>query len=167
MNVRSLWRLGLAGLAGAMLAAGCSCAPSKGNALDELDTARLTIGDHAFQVWVADDDETREKGLMFVPAEQLADRDDGAHRGMIFVFETQKPLSFWMKNTIAALDIAFIDSNGVIVKTHTMMPLDLGGYPSERPARFALEVKANLFAELGIRTGDRVTIPDSILKPGG
>ncbi|RJP32736.1 MAG: DUF192 domain-containing protein [Phycisphaerales bacterium] len=163
MSARRTWRTCLTAAA-LGLTAGGSCSPSKSNPLDDMTTARITIGEHAFEVWVAADDATREKGLMFVPAEQLADLSDGAHRGMIFVFETERLLSFWMKNTITALDIAFIDADGIIVKQHTMKPLDLGSYPSERPARFALEVRANLFAELGIKTGDHVEIPPSVLK---
>ncbi len=143
---------------------GSACAPSEGNDIDKMRKARVTIKDHAFEVWIADDDQTREKGLMFVKSDKLADLPDGAHRGMLFVFEVERPLSFWMKNTITALDIAFINAKGDIVRRHTMKPLDEGSYPSGRPAKYALEVKANLFTELEIVDGDRVEIPESVLK---
>lgn len=145
---------------------GGACKPSQGNDLNKMPTARLTIGAHPFDVWVADDDDEREHGLMFVGADKLADTAEGVHRGMLFVFDVERPQSFWMKNTIVPLDIAFIKTDGRIVRQHTMKPLDESSYPSGRPVRFALEVRGNLFSELGIREGDHVTLPDSVLKKG-
>jgi uncharacterized membrane protein (UPF0127 family) len=40
--------------------------------------------------------------------------------------------------------------------------LTLRTFPSDRPARFALEVKAGTFGRLGIREGDHVEIPDAV-----
>ena len=148
----------------AWVSSGTSCSPMEGNRLDKMRTARITIKEHAFEVWIADEDETREKGLMFIESQELADLPDGTHRGMLFVFDVERPLSFWMKNTITALDIAFINTQGQIVRRHTMKPLDEGSYPSGRPAKYALEVKANLFGELEIVDGDNVQIPDEVLK---
>ncbi|NLE58515.1 MAG: DUF192 domain-containing protein [Planctomycetes bacterium] len=131
----------------------------------------MTIGDHQFEVWLATDDEKRELGLMQVKEEELASfrgqTSQGLsdiHRGMLFVFGFEQPLSFWMHNTITPLDIAYIRSDGRIVGIHTMAPLETRTYPSGEPARFALEVKAGLFASLGVKAGDRVQIPDSVLK---
>ena len=142
----------------------CSHTPPQGNDLAKMEKARLTIKGQSFEVWVARTEAEREKGLMFVPPNDLADLPDGAHCGMLFIFENQRPLSFWMKNTISPLDIAFINTDKVIVKTHTMKPLDEGNYPSERPARYALEVNANLLKSLEISAGDSVTIPEEVLK---
>jgi len=141
-----------------------ACTPSEGNNLDKMTKARITIKDHSFEVWVAAEEETQAKGLMFVSSDRLDDLPDGTHRGMLFIFDIERPLSFWMKNTIAALDIAYINSKGTIVRRDTMKPLDKRSYFSGRPAKYALEVKANLLTELGIRTGDHVEIPDSVLK---
>lgn len=147
------------------LALGLSgCAPTKGNDLTKMDKAKLTINGHVFDVWIARTEDERERGLMFVTPDQLAPEEDGAERGMLFLFETQKPLSFWMKNTVTPLDIAFINSDKSIVATHTMKPLDESTYPSDRPAKYALEVRAQVFKTLGIRVGDAVVIPDDVLK---
>ena len=148
----------------ASVLSGASCSPTEGNRLDDMRTARITIKEHVFEVWIADEEETREKGLMFIESEELADLSDGTHRGMLFVFDVERPRSFWMKNTITALDIAFINTQGQIVRRHTMKPLDEGSYPSGRPAKYALEVKANLLGELQIVEGDNVQIPDDVLK---
>ena len=48
-----------------------------------------------------------------------------------------------------------------------MTPLDLSGYSSEQPARFALEVNAGLFKTLSISEGDVINIPDEVTNPGG
>jgi hypothetical protein len=72
-----------------------------------------------------------------------------------------------MKNTIIPLDVAYVDTTGEIVSIHTMAPLDtrLGQYTSARPARFAIEVRADTFAALGVRPGGRIEIPSSLLNP--
>lgn len=83
-------------------------------------------------------------------------------QAMIFVFSSDMHLNFWMRNTIIPLDIAYIRSDGTIVKTYTMEPLNEMGYPSIEPARFALETRAGQFAAHGIQAGDHVELPSSL-----
>ena len=78
---------------------------------------------------------------------------------MLFVFDSEQPRSFWMKDTPTALDIAYMRADGTIVKIHTMVPFDTSSYPSGEPAQFALEVPAGTFADLGIVEGDTAIIP--------
>lgn len=142
------------------------------NNLNAMNTARLQLKGRTVEVWLATDDEQQERGLMQVTNEQLAaippdaaiGLPAGADRGMLFVFRDDQLRAFWMYNTIIPLDIAYVRSDGVIVKTHTMAALETRLYPSVEPARFALEVRAGLLAELGVTAGDRVEIPDSLLK---
>jgi len=146
---------------------GCQQGPDPNvdrNQLDTMPTVSLQIGEQQFEAWLADDTATREKGLMFVEADELAAKPDGTHRGMLFVFARDQYLAFWMHNTIIPLDIAYIRSDGEIVRTYTMAPLETRTYPSMEPAQFALEVSAGLFEELGIGPGDHVEIPASVLK---
>jgi uncharacterized membrane protein (UPF0127 family) len=69
-----------------------------------------------------------------------------------------------MKNTIIPLDIAFIRTDGTIVNIDTMAPLDTRQYYPKGPYRYALEVRANVFSRLRVRSGDHVAIPDGLLK---
>jgi uncharacterized membrane protein (UPF0127 family) len=132
------------------------------NNLQAMETARLTINDHPFAVWLAQTSSEITLGLMRVEEKELAPTPDGADRGMLFIFASERPLGFWMHNTITPLDIAFLRADGTIVKTHTMVPLDTSIYPSVEPAMYALEVRAGRFAELGIYEGDRAVLPDGI-----
>jgi len=134
--------------------------PTDRNNLEAMQKARLNIKGHAFEVWLALTPEQQEKGLMQVKAEQLAALPDGTNRGMLFVFPTERPLSFWMQNTITPLDIIYIRGDGHIVRKYTMAPLETRLYPSVEPAMYALEVRAGLLDELGIGPGDQVEIPD-------
>lgn len=145
---------------------GASCTPSEPNELDKLGTVRLTINDQPFELWIADNAAERERGLMFVNSDQMVDLTDGTKRGMVFVFDHELPLTFWMKNTVIPLDIAYLDANGAVVGIHTMAPLDdrLGQYPSLSPAQFAIEVNAGTWSDLRIRNGDRIDITSAALK---
>ncbi len=130
------------------------------NDLAGMRTAPIAVeGRTSFTAYVADSDQTRQIGLMNVTEGELPD-----DRGMIFVFPGDQPLSFWMRNTLIPLDIAYIRSDGVIVKTYTMEPLNEMSYPSIEAAQFALEVNAGQFDRWGIQPGDRVTIPDDLIS---
>lgn len=142
------------------------CAPTKPNELDKLGSARMTIKGKPFELWIADAPDEQEKGLMFVTSDQMTPLPDGAERGMIFIFDYERTLNFWMKNTVIPLDIAYLDTNGVVVATYTMAPLDerLGQYSSRVPARMAIEVNANVWSAVGLAAGDRIEIPATLLK---
>ena len=107
------------------------------------------------RVEVADDLAEQAKGLM--------DRTTlGENRGMLFVFPEERELSFWMKNTLIPLSIAFIDSESRIIGIQEMKPLDdePPHYVSAEPARYALEVNQGFFEERGVRVGNRVELPE-------
>ncbi|MCK4657936.1 MAG: DUF192 domain-containing protein [Phycisphaerae bacterium] len=132
--------------------------------LDAMPTDTVRINDHEFRVWIADDPQEVTQGLMFVTKEQMSPLPDGTDRGMLFLFDYDRTTGFWMRNTIIPLDIAFIGADGAIVTIHTMAPLVEQSYWPDGPYRYALEVNANLFSEYGIRKGDQVQIPESVLK---
>ena len=141
-----------------------SCTPSQPNELDKLGVVAMTIKDQPVKLWIADEHDERVKGLMFVTSEQMADLPDGTKRGMIFIFEFEQHLSFWMKNTIIPLDIAYLDSVGKVLAIHTMPALDdrTGLYSSGSPARFAIEVNENVWAEIGLQVGDTIALPEEL-----
>jgi len=154
------------GFAALLLAAGCHsaspCCDPVRNDLDAMATARMTINGNEFEVWLATTREERELGLMEVGAEELAPTNDGAIRGMLFVFASEQVRSFWMLNTPTALDIAFMAADGTIVKIWTMEPFDTSSYSSVEPAQYALEVLAGTFADLGITEGDVADLPPGV-----
>ena len=106
------------------------------------------------RVEIADDNAERSKGLMHRTSL-------GEERGMLFVFNQEAILSFWMKNTLIPLSVAYIDSEGVIVDIQRMEPLDdePPNYTSAEPAQYALEVNQGFFEERGIEVGDTAQLP--------
>lgn len=156
----------LAALMFALVLQGVSCTPKPPEELDAWGTVDMTLANQKFQLWIADDRGEQEQGLMHVTAERMSARSDGTERGMIFVFDHERILSFWMKNTIIPLDIAYVDTDGFVVSIYTMAPLDTrqNQYPSGLPARYAIEVNAGVYERLGLVEGDKIDIPASLLN---
>ncbi len=100
---------------------------------------------------IADNDSTRERGLM--QRDHLP--DNGA---MLFVFEREEPQGFWMGNTQMALDLVFVaaDSQVVHVAKYTR-PLSEKIIPSERPAKYVVEVPAGFADTYGINEDFRIS----------
>lgn len=93
------------------------------------------------------------RGLMF--------RDHlGECRGMLFLFDREQALGFWMKNTLIPLDIIFISEQLEIVSVKTGVPPCKGNpcpvYRSEKPAKYVVEVNAGFVEKHGIARGGRV-----------
>lgn len=109
----------------------------------------LAAGGTVLEVEVADDPESRARGLM-------GRTELGETEGMLFVFESSEPRSFWMKDTPLPLSIAYIDERWTIREIHDMEPRSLEPVPSRFPARYALEVNQGAFERLGIEPGDRI-----------
>jgi uncharacterized membrane protein (UPF0127 family) len=95
--------------------------------------------------------EEKRQGLMF--RESL---DDG--QGMLFVFDRDQIMSFYMKNTLIPLSIAFIRSDGGIAEIRRLRPLDESTVLSSRSVRYALEVPQGWFERAGIKVGDRLLL---------
>ena len=101
---------------------------------------------------IARTQEERNKGLMF--RKNLPEGE-----GMLFIFERDDVLSFWMKNTSVPLSIAFIAYDGRIVDIKDMYPHDENSVYSSRSVRYALEVPQGWFSRAGVQSGDVVKIP--------
>ena len=126
-----------------------ACAPQK------LETKELIIeraGAEPLKITaeLAKTDEERSKGLMF--RKKLPDGE-----GMLFIFDRDQQLSFWMKNTSIPLSIAYISSEGIIIDIKDMKPHDENPVLSSRMVRYALEVPQGWFTRAGIKQGDKVT----------
>jgi uncharacterized membrane protein (UPF0127 family) len=105
-------------------------------------------------VYVMDTPDKRGEGMMFLASSDIADNE-----GMLFVYPSERPQSFYMKNTAIPLDIAFIASDGTVLNTAAMQPFDLTAIPAAAPAQYALEVKQGTLARLGITGGTVLSIP--------
>jgi uncharacterized membrane protein (UPF0127 family) len=81
----------------------------------------------------------------------------GEKEGMFFVFPDETPHSFYMKNTLIALDILFIDKDLKIVNIHrNATPLNESGIPSAGPVQYVLEINAGLSDRWKLAPGDRI-----------
>jgi uncharacterized membrane protein (UPF0127 family) len=113
-------------------------------------TIRSANGEHRFTVEVAVTPAQQERGLMFRPSV-------GPDEGMIFPYDPPINATFWMKNTLVALDMVFIRADGTIARIAHAVPLTLDPVPAGEPVAAVLEIRGGRAAELGIREGDKVS----------
>lgn len=107
-----------------------------------------------FTVEVADTAEDRARGLMF--------RDTMAmFSGMLFVYPTPQPVSFWMRNTLIPLDMVFIGPDGIVRHVHeNAVPHDETGIPGgSDDIQYVLELNGGLAAMLHITPGAEIRHP--------
>jgi uncharacterized membrane protein (UPF0127 family) len=121
-----------------------------------LETTELTLEKAGgspirLQAEIARTEKERARGLMH--RRTLPDGE-----GMLFVFERDQILSFWMKDTPLPLSIAFISYDGRILEIYDMKPRDLTPIYSSRSVRYALEVPQGWFERVGIAPGDRMNL---------
>jgi uncharacterized membrane protein (UPF0127 family) len=108
-------------------------------------------GVHAFAVELANNDDERSRGLMF-----RKELPEG--RGMLFDFQQDGPVEFWMHNTFISLDMIFITGDGRILRiAEKTEPFSDRLIPSGGPVRAVLEVIAGTARKDGLAPGDRVT----------
>lgn len=78
--------------------------------------------------------------------------------GMLFVYNYDHVMHFWMKNTPSPLSIAYIDSKGIIKEIFDMTPYSLSDVSGSGSTRYALEVPQGYFQRAGISCGDRMVL---------
>ncbi len=120
---------------------------------------RTDDGQRRFTVEIADDHDERARGLMF--RRQLS-----PDTGMLFIYDTPRPVSFWMRNTYIPLDLIFMDDAGVIRHIHrNAKPFDETPLPGAMPADPApdrlmvLEIPAGQADLNGLRVGQPMAHP--------
>ena len=153
------WLCGAAAMMAA-LSAGCDKGgapppPGTDERAQKLETAMVRVGEAPLRVEVADSEAERQKGMMFRPR-------FGPDEAMLFVFVSDSNVAFWMKNSYADLDLAFIRSDGSIVQTERMRAYNEEPVFSREPVRFALEVPAGWLEAHGIAIGTKVAIPEDV-----
>ena len=131
-------------------------APPRAATTGTLEIASKT-GVHSFSVEVVATEAEREKGLMFR-------RELPEGRGMLFDFQTEQPVAFWMKNTYVPLDMIFIREDGRILRiAENTEPLSERLVPSGGPVLAVLEVIAGTAKKLGI-SGRRPGFVSDLLR---
>lgn len=115
------------------------------------DTVTLSVNGRPLTARLAVSEKERRTGLMGVEHLEW-------NEGMLFIFEQEEDLSFWMKNTKISLSIAFLDENGKVTDIFDMEPYSLEPVRSSVRCRYALEVNRGFFEESGLGAGDSIDI---------
>ena len=142
-------------LALVLAAASAACGSSDGGGA-ETATLEITTSDgvRSFDVEVADTPSERRVGLMH--REELAPVD-----GMAFLWDEPIEGTFWMKDTLIPLSVAFWDEGGRIVAIVDMEPCEADPCPSYGPGEpflGAVELGQGVFEEEGVEVGDRIEL---------
>jgi uncharacterized protein len=127
----------------------------------KFDTAEIQVGSKKITVELAITPQQHEKGLMYRETMEK-------NKGMLFVFDTEETLNFWMKNTYVDLSIAYIDKKLKIIDIQDMKatsPLEVTEpvtYPSKKPAMYALEMSKGWFKASNIKVGQTLKLPKKL-----
>jgi len=82
------------------------------------------------------------------------------NHGMAFRWDAPTDATFWMKDTLIPLSIAFVGEDGKVIAVRDMAPCTADPcttYGADGPYTMAIEANANWFADHGIAVGDPVT----------
>lgn len=105
----------------------------------------------SLDIEIADTDYDIQTGLMYR-------NSMGNNQGMLFVFNDYKERHFYMKNTRIPLDLIFINDTYKIVSFQkNAKPFNESSLPSNAPAKYVLEVNANLVDKWGLAVGDSIS----------
>ena len=132
------------------------------------EPAVVSIGGTTYAVDLAITPEERQQGLS---GREHLPQD----AGMLFVFEDERELHFWMKGMHFPLDIIWINAQCSLVDVSADVPTsppdaDNNQIPrvqSPAPARYVLEVNAGEAARNGLRAGDTVEFLGAIAGQHG
>lgn len=107
----------------------------------------------AITVEVADTKSSRELGLSGRP--KMNDND-----GLLFIFDHPGRYGFWMKDMLFALDIIWINQNGVVVEIERNATPESypKAYINKSDANYVLELNAGIAEKHGLFIGSKVKI---------
>jgi uncharacterized membrane protein (UPF0127 family) len=123
-----------------------------------LPVVDATAGDVKLRLAVANDEPTRELGLMCVTRLR-------SHAGMIFVFPQSANQEFWMKNTLIPLDMVWVAADGTVTNVAPAVPASTMQTSDDQVARrrgngrFVIELPSGEASVDGISAGMRLTLP--------
>lgn len=108
---------------------------------------------HRINIWVADDEQRRARGLMFVKHLNGGD-------GMLFVYPQPQTIAMWMKNTLIPLDMLFVAPDGKVTRVvENTEPQSLKTIESGGAVLGVVELAAGTAARLKIAPGAQVIHP--------
>jgi uncharacterized protein len=146
-----MMRLLIAAFAAPMMLSSCAAVDRPAATLP-VETIRIETanGQKSFQVEVAADVASQQRGLMFR-------RELAPDAGMLFDFHQEARVTFWMKNTPLPLDMVFIRKDGTVASIEpNAVPFSTDSIPSPEPVRAVLEIRGGRAHDLGIEPGDKV-----------
>ena len=109
-------------------------------------------GTFRFNVERAETPNDRSRGLMHR-------RSMPQDHGMLFSWDTDQNIAMWMANTILALDMVFIKSDGRVHRVHeNAVPFSRENIEAGAPIRRVLELNAGVAEKIGIKPGDKVSL---------
>ena len=92
----------------------------------------------------------RETGLMYRTNMEK-------NQGMLFIFDEESVLTFYMKNTYISLDLIFINGKKEIISIYkNAKPNDISSISSKLPSKYVLEVIQGVSDNLNLKIGDRI-----------
>jgi len=104
----------------------------------------------SIDIEIAENDKARRAGMMYR-------HEFLEHQGMLFIFDRQEIMAFWMRTTFQSLDMIFIDEALEIVTIEkNATPDSEKRYYSSEPAIYVLEVQSGFTDKYGIEVGDRI-----------
>ena len=109
------------------------------------------MGEDVYLVEIADTVDLHLRGLS-------GRTDLPENGGMLFMYDSNRELYFWMKDTNLLLTIAFLLEDGKIVSIQDMFPNSSYSVQSVVPVRYALELPMGAYEKAGIRVGDIIDI---------
>jgi uncharacterized membrane protein (UPF0127 family) len=117
-------------------------------------TVSFEGADALLYVDVVDEAGERRRGLMGV--ESLP-----ADEGMAFVFDEPVGSTFWMKDTLIPLSIAFVGEDDRVIGVRDMQPCEADPCPAygvDEPYVLAIEANLGWFDDHGIEAGDQAEL---------
>lgn len=116
----------------------------------KLPTIKLWLGAHELVSEIATTPREHELGMMW--RTNMAEME-----GMIFIFDEPGRRSFWMRNTLVPLDIAYITADGTLLEVHAAQPRNETPLPSESDRiQFVLETRQGWFQRNSVKPGMQI-----------
>ena len=126
-----------------------------GNVCSGSEKNKVCLKDKCLYVELAQTDSEKSRGLMF--REHL-----DSNKGMLFIYNEETDLSFWMKNVLIPLDIVWINSEQeVVLISENVQPCHREPCSIISPdakVRYVLEMNSFKSREMGLRAGDKLEI---------